>query len=409
MDATTQGTGIRAEFTGNPRRFFRLALIGNLLQIPTFGFYRFWLITDIRRHLWSNTRLAGDSFEYTGRARELLIGFLIALAILTPLYIGYFILSIEAERTKAFASLPFALVIYVLAHYGTYRARRYRATRTIFRGVRLWMTGSGWSYAWRAILWDMLTVVSLGLALPWRAASLERFKMRHTNFGDLGASFAGTGWSLFKRAFWCWLLAVPPGAALAVFGLYVIGYMAETNSVPFDQETLNKAFGAGMMASGVGLLIAFPFFRAIRLQWFLAGIRFESVSLASDLRKRRVLWCYLKATFFSIVFFLLSTCALFSVSWWLIPGNLTETDKWGIAANSAGGIAAFVILYLVILLGFSVIILQFVTRGIWQVAAESVTVFNLAALDSVAARGAAAGSLGEGLADALDFGAGVGV
>ncbi len=52
----------------------------------TLGIYRFWLATDIRRFLWSNTELAGETFEYTGTARELLIGFLIALAILVPIY-----------------------------------------------------------------------------------------------------------------------------------------------------------------------------------------------------------------------------------------------------------------------------------------------------------------------------------
>ena len=58
-----------------------------------------------------------------------------------------------------------------------YRARRYRLTRTIWRGVRFWMTGSGWSYAWRAGLWTLLVIVTLGLALPWYQAALERYKM----------------------------------------------------------------------------------------------------------------------------------------------------------------------------------------------------------------------------------------
>jgi hypothetical protein len=40
---------------------------------------------------------------------------------------------------------------------------------------------------------------------------------------------------------------------------------------------------------------------------------------------------------------------------------------------------------------------------------NSVTVFNLEALDMATARGMAAGSLGEGLADALDFGGGIGI
>jgi uncharacterized membrane protein YjgN (DUF898 family) len=56
-------------FSGRGRDFFGLLLKGSLLQIPTFGFYRFWLVTRIRRHLWANTSLAGESFEYTGTGK----------------------------------------------------------------------------------------------------------------------------------------------------------------------------------------------------------------------------------------------------------------------------------------------------------------------------------------------------
>ena len=41
----------------------------------TLGIYRFWLTTDVRRFLWSNTDLSGETFEYTGTAVELLLGF----------------------------------------------------------------------------------------------------------------------------------------------------------------------------------------------------------------------------------------------------------------------------------------------------------------------------------------------
>jgi uncharacterized membrane protein YjgN (DUF898 family) len=69
-------------FNGANADFRRLVTRGALLELVTFGFYRFWLTTDIRRHLWSNTEIDGDSLEYTGRGKELLLGFLIALAIL---------------------------------------------------------------------------------------------------------------------------------------------------------------------------------------------------------------------------------------------------------------------------------------------------------------------------------------
>src|SRR5262245_54594885 len=39
--------------------FRRLVLRGALLELVTAGFYRFWLATDMRRHLWSHTAVEG--------------------------------------------------------------------------------------------------------------------------------------------------------------------------------------------------------------------------------------------------------------------------------------------------------------------------------------------------------------
>ena len=179
-------------FTGDRGEFRRLVTRGAGLELITVGFYRFWLATDIRRHLWSNTIIDGDAAEYTGRGRELLIGFLFALAILVPIYLAYFLIGLEVERFKAFASIPLFLFFYLFGQFAIYRARRYRLTRTVWRGVRFWMDGSGWAYAMRAGLWGLLSLITLGLALPWREAALERYKMRHCYYGDLQGSFEGT-------------------------------------------------------------------------------------------------------------------------------------------------------------------------------------------------------------------------
>jgi len=65
-----------ARFLGLADAFWRLLARGAVLLMFTLGIYRFWLTTDIRRFLWSNTEVGGESFEYTGTARELLLGFL---------------------------------------------------------------------------------------------------------------------------------------------------------------------------------------------------------------------------------------------------------------------------------------------------------------------------------------------
>src|ERR1700749_5057959 len=131
MDAgdTTAAGGVR--FLGQRRAYWRLLMRGAGLLIVTLGTYRFWLTTDIRRFLWSNTEIAGETLEYTGTARELLLGFLIALAIPIPLYALLFIAALNLGTIGQLAAPLSFVVLTVFGHYAVYRARRYRLTRTV--------------------------------------------------------------------------------------------------------------------------------------------------------------------------------------------------------------------------------------------------------------------------------------
>ncbi|MEE1654729.1 DUF898 family protein [Microvirga sp. CF3062] len=385
-------------FSGRGGDFLRLLITGSLFQIPTFGFYRFWLITKLRRHLWANTQIDGEAFEYTGTAKELLIGFLIALAVLVPLYIAYFIIGIMAEEQYAFASVPLVIVMYVLAHFGSYRARKYRASRTIFRGVRFWMKGSGWAYAVRAILWDLATLLTLGLALPWAMASLERYRMRHTYFGSIQGDFVGTGWSLFKRGWWVWA----SGLVLLTFTffLFVASDIATGSGKPALQG----------LAGLVGLLIValVPLAMAIFTRWHIDGLRFSDVTAASNFRA---------GTYYGLIFKLLFSSFGFLIAFGIIAGvaaylfssfftaAMAEADGLSLSSLSAGLLV--VVAYLIVLLGLGVLQRYFLGRGLWAAIVTSTTVTNLRAIDAAVAAGQPAGVLGEGLADALDFNVGI--
>ena len=62
--------------------------------------------------LWSNTEIAGESLEYTGTPTELLIGFLIAIAMLVPINLVFFVAGAEhgrGRRTRQHARLSAAV------------------------------------------------------------------------------------------------------------------------------------------------------------------------------------------------------------------------------------------------------------------------------------------------------------
>ena len=79
--------------------------------------------------------------------------------------------------------VPLGLFFFLFAQFAIYRARRYRLTRTVWRGVRFWMAGSGVSYAWRAGLWTLLVIAharhraALGRA---PRSNVTRCATRHT-------------------------------------------------------------------------------------------------------------------------------------------------------------------------------------------------------------------------------------
>src|SRR5262249_50980217 len=118
------------------------------------------------------------------------------------------------------------LVLTLLGHYAVYRARRYRLTRTIYRGVRFHQTGSAWRYAVCALFWWSLILLTLGLAHPLAPSRLRRFKMGHPFFGNLPGRFEGSAWHLLLRGSVLWFLAVVPFTAGLVATLAAIDWDA---------------------------------------------------------------------------------------------------------------------------------------------------------------------------------------
>jgi uncharacterized membrane protein YjgN (DUF898 family) len=386
-----QGRAARAAFIGKRGDFFRLVRRGALLELITAGFYRFWLATDIRRALWSGTVIEDDPAEYTGTAKELLIGFLFALAILVPIYLIYFLIGVEAERAKAFASIPLILFFYAFGQFAIFRARRYRATRTVWRGVRFWMTGSGWAYSWRACLWGLLVIVTLGLALPWRDSALERYKMRHLHYGDLPGRFDATGWQLFKRGWLLWLL--------------YLGMIVLIGLVSYLRLRPGFIFLLVLCAVIAGPFL-YSFYKSITWQWWLSGIRFGEVRFESDLSLGALLglywsvigWCLLILIVDAVLTALIVVLVrVFGMQFSAVAFALL------IRQHPYLVIGTYLLNYLVLALCANVVLRVYLIRGVWERVVASVTVHNLDLADDVQARGDLVSALGEGFADGLDI------
>ena len=411
-DRADRGGG---RFLSEPGPFWRLLIRGAALMLITLGVYRFWLVTDIRRFLWGHTEIAGDVIEYLGTARELLIGFLMAIVVLAPVDAALVFAALDLGRLGRICGILGLLVLLVLGQFAVYRARRYRLTRTLFRGLKFHQTGSSWRYAGSAVLWWIVIGLTLGLAYPWARASLERYKMRHTFYGDLQGRFDSSGTRLFIRGFPLWLLIVAPTLACLMVSVQAVDWTGIAEVVNRgDDDVMGRIEGAYpgfaaailsvVLAATWGLLAAamlYPAFQAMVLRWWLSGLRFGAIAATSRLRARSLYSLYTRFLGHALVLGLIIGFAAAVLL--LIIRVVSQTFGLGETTETLATATALA-LYVVAALGYSTLYQVGVKLRLWRLGLESVELVGLSALNGVKAAEQTSSALGEGLADALRVG-----
>jgi uncharacterized membrane protein YjgN (DUF898 family) len=314
----------------------------------------------------------------------------VALAVLIPINILYFLLGLAAEETKAFLSIPLGLLMYALAHFARYRAFRYRASRTVLRGIRFWVSGSGLRFAALKLTWSILVGLSLGLALPWSWAAEERYRMSHLHWGTLKGDFVGTGKVLFRRAGWIWAyLVFGCGGAVVLSGIFLK-----------DRAATDPLVYAVSIAILLAILPVYPIYLATLSRWRIEGVRIGEARLVCGLKRRAMIRLFVKLMGASLAL-VVGAIAILAVVVQMSGG--AGAVQSGIAA---GGVLAACAASVLLLLAMGVVQRYFLMRGFWALVAGSIAVENAQALDEAAAAGQPSGTLGEGLADALDLGGG---
>ena len=272
-----------------------IVLINALLNIVTLTLYRFWAKTRVRRFLWSGTSLLGDRFEYSGTAKELFLGFLIVLSVLILPAIGLnmaaqaFLAERDPPRYAAFVVI-FYLVALFLFGMAIYRARRFRLSRTSWRGIRPALIGSSAIYGLMHMGIYLANSITMGWAVPWGRLRLMEQMMSQTYFGDRPFRFQGGAGPLYGRfaAFWFGSLAivlVGIGFSAAVVGI--------GQALGGKQGSIGTGTGVGtVMAILLGLVLIaslYAWYKAKELAYFAECTSFEGLSFRFDATTRSLL------------------------------------------------------------------------------------------------------------------------
>ncbi|WP_342665856.1 DUF898 family protein [Sulfitobacter donghicola] len=422
--------GIDVWFVGNRSALFWLALKSGFWTVLTLGFYRFWMKTRLRRWYWSSIRPGGYPLEYVGDPWEKLLGFFIAVVILT-FYIGIVNLVLMFASFSFFQSsflgyfTSFVGVIPIW-FYAQYRARRYVLGRTRWRGVRFGLEKGAWGYAWRALVHWLITICTLGILWPRMTFWLEKYKTDRTFFGS-GKMEQGGRWQMLFPA------AMPFAVGVLLLGLCSVWLVWLDPILPFvvdGEGDFAEALG-GLLEVELSLLnmirparlfvliplVLLLIYGAVHYRFvskrILAGRKtMNGVQMRSELKGLRISMIYVLGTTIAYLILIIGLGGIVGVAIGLLGPDAFLEAQIG-TSDPLGNLPQWLsftilaMLYLSVFLFWGVLHHVFVTFPLMRHMAVTLSLHNIAGLAEINQRKRDEFAEAEGFAEALDLGAAI--
>ncbi|MEN6620475.1 MAG: YjgN family protein [Smithella sp.] len=276
----------RFSFQGNGGTLFGIQIVNLLLIIVTLGIYYFWAKTKVRNYTWSQVDFYGDRFAYHGSGKEILIGWLKAVAIFgIPFYVFQNVPVLAGAPKPAIiaGSIASYLLFFIFIPLATVGARRYRLSRTSLRGIRFSFRGKWQEYAkifLKSLFWMILTI---GFYSPYFEMRCNDFLIEKSYFGNQKFSFYGEGRDLIKSFIIAALLAFPT----LMISLIWYGYTKKKyiwNHILFGTNSFQSTITFGSFISLYlinGLILIFtlglgaPWVKVRTLRYYLENLTLE--------------------------------------------------------------------------------------------------------------------------------------
>ena len=302
------------EFTGRWQDFAPIAFTNLLLTIVTLGIYRFWAKARERQYFWSQTRFIDDHLEWTGTGKEMFLGFLMVVVAALPIFALFFfairLITEGNDLGKAVGAALFLLLygfFFYITGVASFRALRYRLSRTYWHGIRGGSNDGGWNYGWQYV-WRMLAgFFALGLLVPWAMTSLWNHRFNKMSFGPHRFVAEASAGGLMVR----WLLIYA-----LVIGTFAVAFLVMW-SAGDARLTLDGGFGAGLVFVAVAFFVVFyialplamlayfaAYYRQVAQATSIAGLEFRFTARTKD-------WLILFLGHIGLVIITLGVAALF--------------------------------------------------------------------------------------------------
>jgi uncharacterized membrane protein YjgN (DUF898 family) len=173
----------------------------------------------------------------------------------------------------------------VLYWAAVFFARRYRFSRSQWRGIRAAQTGSAWEFGFLGLGCTLLNIITIGITVPVTSIWINRYLMTRTMFGPHYFAFEGRAGRLYGPWMITWGVGLG-GYILIVavlIGLGAAGVLRENRTSIAITMILLYALWIG------GWLAMYGRYRVVQFRRFTEWTRYETLSFASALPAGRVI------------------------------------------------------------------------------------------------------------------------
>lgn len=239
-------------FHGEGGTLLGIYLLNLLLSVVTLGVYSFWGRAKVRRYLWGQTEFEGDRFAYHGTGGELFVGYLKIMGVFLLLVVAIILLNLVlGPSLQLVGALIFWLSVFALTPVAVIGARRYRLSRTSWRGIRFSLRGSTSEFVGLYLKGLLLSILTLGIYGVVFQTEVRRFLTERTWFGSEKFSFDGSAGELFPRYLRAILFSI------LTLGIYGFWWVAERERFFWNRTTFNGVRFRSTMTGGslLGLLV----------------------------------------------------------------------------------------------------------------------------------------------------------
>ena len=279
-----------------PRGMIQLSVFNYVMRIITLGIYHFWGKTEVRRRIWSAIRINGEPLTYGGLGKELFLGMAIVVGVVfVPMFLaslaGFVVFGPTSRANDVLALVLYALVFFLFG-IGLFRAQRYRLSRTLWRGVRGGVDGTGWDYAWTYFWTGLLVPLTLGWIIPWRTVALQRMLTNRMRFGNHYFSLDAGSSHLYRRFPLVWFGGLLVTVAALAAGLAYLGVTERPGSlhsliISWIDVVVLLAIAAG--AYLIYLVIS-SWYRAQTFNYLASRTTISDARFSGTMRARGLAW-----------------------------------------------------------------------------------------------------------------------